>query len=218
MIVTGTIVGIINGFIAAALKIYPLLITLATMFIFRGFGVAIIGNRAVLMPPFWQDVLSGRIWVFRTSFILAVALAVVAQLVLKYTKFGKHVYAIGDCEKTAKEKGISVRAIKVAVYGISGFTCGIAAILWSNQVMAVTTTLARGVEFNIVMAAVLGGVSLFGAKGSTFPGAIVGALIISVITNVMALMQINVYLFTIVNGLFIFLVVILDTIKNRGKL
>lgn len=218
-ILVGIIAGFINGTIVATLKIYPLLPTLATMYAYRGIGLLICGGGSSTMPMMWAKINSVKIFGgIPLHVLVAILLAVLMQIFLSSTATGRHIYAVGDSEKTSKEKGISIFKIKVIAYTLSGLMCGIAAIISSAQSMSVPISLGEGQEFNAIIASVLGGASLFGGRGTTVPGVIIGALILSIISNILVILGASAYLYTVVYALVIFIVILLDSpvLKNTN--
>lgn len=212
-VLAGTAMGALNGIIAATLKLYPLLSTLAIMNAARGLGMLVTGGGAALMPADWGKIAQLKIARIPVHVFVAIGIAVAIQVFLNKTRFGRHIYAVGDSEKTANEKGLSVKGVKFFVYTASGCLCGIAAIVSSSQVMGAPSTLGTGIDFYAIIAAVLGGCSLFGGKGTVFPGVMVGALIMSVISNALVITGASPNMYPIVYALVIFLVVLLDAIK-----
>lgn len=213
----GLLIGLLNGFIVAVLKVYPLLPTLATLYAFRGIGLSIAGASVSQMPMEWIVIVSTKWFGIPVFVYITILLAILAQVFLSKTKLGRHIYATGDNEKMAREKGINVFNIKLFVYGMSGLMAAVAAILSSAMTMQASFTLGEGFEFKVITAAVLGGVSLNGGRGTVAPGVIVGALILTFISNVLVLLKANPYSYDIVYALVIFSVVVLDTIKIRSE-
>ncbi|MEG2361604.1 MAG: ABC transporter permease [Christensenella sp.] len=214
-IAVGLAAGALNGFIVSMFNVYPLLPTLATMFAYKGIALIIGGGGSATMPMFWSQIISARVGPVPIHVFIAIGIAIVVQLLLNNTKTGRHIYALGDSEKTSHEKGIDERKIKVLVYTLSGLMCGIAAIIFSAQSMSVPASTGSGMEFKCVIAATLGGVSMFGGKGTVAPGVIIGALIMSIISNVLVVSAASAYIYTVVYGLVILFVVLLDTLKNK---
>jgi len=214
-ILTGTFVGLINGVIAAKLNVYPLLTTLATMYACRGLGLEITGGGAALMPIAWGDLISAKLLGIPIQVYIAILLAILVQIFLNNTQFGRHIFAVGDSQKAAHEKGINIFAVKTFVYAASGFMCGVASIISSSQVMSAPSNMGSGQEFFAIIASVLGGASLFGGKGTTFPGCLIGALIMATISNSLVLTKASANLYSVVYACVIFAVVLLDTIKNK---
>lgn len=211
----GIIAGLVNGLIVSALNIYPLLPTLAMMFVYRGLALIIGGGGRTIMPMFWSKIIGARVGLFPVHVFVAIALVIVVQIWLNNTKTGRYIYALGDSEKTCIEKGINVRKIKVLVYTLAGMMCGVAAIVFSAQAMSVPASTGNGMEFKCVIAAVLGGIGMNGGKGSVAPGVIIGSLIMSVISNVLVILSASAYVYTVVYAVVILIVVLIDTLKNR---
>jgi ribose transport system permease protein len=114
--------------------------------------------------------------------------------------------------------GIKVKRNVFLTYIISGALAGLAGLVSGTQVGAITPTFAEGQEFIIITATILGGVSLFGGKGSVFPGAFLGVLIFMCIENGLVMAGTNMYLYIIIRGIVIFFAVMIDCIRNRGEL
>lgn len=212
---TGAFVGMLNGVIAAKLQIYPLLTTLATMYACRGVGLLITGGGTGLMPMSWGSLTTFRVLGIPSQVFVVLLIAILFQIFLRTTSFGRHIYAVGDSEKTAREKGINITGVKIFVYMMSGLMAGVAGIISSSQVVSVPANLGTNQETMAIIAAVLGGTSLFGGKGSTFPCALIGALIMSCISNSLVLLGASPNAYNVVYACVIFFVVLMDTIKAR---
>lgn len=213
----GIIVGMFNGIVIASLKVYALLPTLATMYAFRGIGLKIAGASISNMPMKWAVIISTRWFGIPAYIILSFVLAVIAQIFLNKTKLGRHIYATGGNEKMAISKGINTFWVKVFVYTFCGFTAALGGILSCAKTMTASYVLGEGYEFKAITAAVLGGVSLNGGRGTVFPGVVIGSLIIALISNALVLLNANTYLYDIVYGIVIFAVVLIDTMKLREE-
>jgi len=214
-ILVGAAAGVVNGLIVSTFNIYPLLPTLAMMFVYRGLALIIGGGGRTIMPMFWSKIIGIRIWLVPVHVFVAIGLVIIVQILLNNTKTGRYIYALGDSEKTCIEKGIPVRKIKILIYTLSGIMCGIAAIVFSAQAMSVPASTGSGMEFKCVIAATLGGIGMNGGKGSVAPGVIIGSLIMSVISNVLVILSASAYIYTVVYALVILFVVLIDTLKNR---
>lgn len=211
----GVLVGALNGVIAAKLQVYPLLTTLASMYACRGVGLCITGGGTGLMPMSWGRLTSHKLLGIPVQVYIVVLIAILFQIFLSCTAFGRHVYAVGDSEKTAREKGIRITAVKVFAYAASGFMAGVAGIISSSQVVSVPANLGSNQETMAIIAAVLGGTSLFGGRGTTFPCALIGALIMSCISNSLVLLGAPPNAYNVVYACVIFFVVLIDTIKSK---
>ena len=218
-ILIGAGVGAINSFFISVVKIPPLITTIATLSTIRGITFAI--NR--LSGLFFDNFIGatiGRTRIFGLVPIVVIILILVlisGQYTLKYTKFGRQIYAIGNNEHAAYRTGINVDRIKFIVYMISGATAGLSGFILGAQTNAVLTGFASESHFLIISAAILGGVSLFGGKGKAFPGAFMGVLIVICIDNGLIFLGANPYIYTIVRGIVIFIAVAMDCIRFKGE-
>jgi ribose transport system permease protein len=145
--------------------------------------------------------------------IYMVVLALITGFVLNWTRFGRYVYAIGGNEKAAELTGVPVRAIKLAVYMLSALSAGVAGIIQTGWLGAVTTNLGAGMELQVIAAAVIGGANLAGGIGTAF-GALVGAALIEVIRNSLGLLGINAFWQGTFIGGFIVIAVAFDRLRR----
>ena len=144
--------------------------------------------------------------------LTGMALALLTGFVLRWTKFGRHVFAIGGNEHAATLTGVPVRPLKVAVYVISALSAGIAGIIQTGWLGAVTTNIGAGMELQVIAAAVIGGANLAGGIGTAL-GALVGAALIEVIRNSLGLLGINAFWHGAFIGSFIIIAVMFDRIR-----
>lgn len=219
-IVIGATVGALNGVIIAKLRLVPMIVTLAMMFVIRGLTLTITEIKMQLfMNPVGDFIARYRLFdSIPIIVIIMIVVVLIGQLTLKYTTFGRHLYAIGNNKVAAQESGINVVLKTFLSYVISGGLAGLAGLIGGAQVGGVTTTFSSGQEFLIISACVLGGVSLFGGKGKILPGAFIGVLIITSIENGLVMVNANVYLYTVVRGIVIFFAVMADCLQNKGEL
>lgn len=217
VLAVGLFIGLINGLLVASLKVYALLPTLATMYAIRGIGLSLSNSETLQMPMKWA-VITGTRWLGIPAYIfISFAIAIIAQIFLSRTVLGRSIYAMGDDEKIAIEKGINIFNVKLFVYGISGIMAGLAGVLSVAMTMQASYTIGGGYEFKVIAAAVLGGVSLYGGRGTVVPGIITGAFIFAFISNQLVLLKANAYSYDMVFAIVIFVVVILDTIRIRSE-
>ena len=188
---TGCTAGFINGALISFLRVVPFIVTLGTMTIYLGLG-KIIGHNTMVRPmpaqvPAWmKELLSPRIqqeWMLVPPGIwLLLVLAIVVSAVLRYTVFGRHVFAVGSNESTARLCGINVTLTRIAVYTIAGFFVGVAGLYQFARLTIGDPTSGTGKELPIIAAVVIGGGSLSGGRGSIV-GTLTGALIMQVISS-----------------------------------
>ncbi len=213
----GGLAGFANGFSSVALRVHPFIITLGTMAIYRGLvfvytqGQTISGLPDSIQAGFFKLDVHGT-FPIPTLIMLAVALAGV--IVLTRTVFGRRIYAIGGNEVAAKYAGIPVGRVKTIVYTLSGILAGLAAAIYVGFYGAAENGAGQGYELNVIAAAVIGGASLSGGRGSAF-GAVLGAILVQLINNGMLILDINQSYNQIVMGLAIIIAVVVDQAKTR---
>ncbi len=224
MLLTGCLCGLANGVMISATKVVPFIVTLGTMTIFLGIGQIISGESTVYAPkeniPDWLSLCytgsnSGRYLVPKipTSVLLATIMGIGVATMMRYTVFGRNVFAIGSSESTARLCGINVPATVIAVYTIAGFFVAIGGLLYFADVKNGNPSDGTGKELEIIAAVVLGGGSLSGGRGSIF-GTMVGALIITAIRSGCSQLSIpNTYTHIII-GCIIIIAVIVDQLRH----
>jgi ribose transport system permease protein len=215
---TAVVVGGFNGVLIAYLGFPPFVVTLGMLSIARSLAMVASNNTVVFQFGPDHDLLlsiGGGAWFFGIAnpVIFMVVLALLTGFVLRWTKFGRHVYAIGGNEHAATLTGVPVKPIKVAVYIISALSAGIAGIIQTGWLGAVTTNIGAGMELQVIAAAVIGGANLAGGIGTAF-GALVGAALIEVIRNSLGLLGINAFWQGTFIGGAIVLAVMFDRIRN----
>jgi len=216
----GIAVGCLNGFFISVLKVVPLIVTLASLYMVRGFTLALTGVQSLSFSNKVGDAVAYT----RIGGILPIVVIILAvtlffvQFILARTLFGRQLYAIGNNANGARIMGIKVRRNTFLTYVISGGLAGLAGLVSGSQVGVITPTFAEGQEFIIITSAILGGVSLFGGKGKAFPGAFLGVLIVMCIENGLVMAGADKYLYTIVRGIVIFVAVMIDCMRNKGEL
>jgi ribose transport system permease protein/inositol transport system permease protein len=137
-------------------------------------------------------------------------------VVLRHTRFGLHVYAVGGNAAAAEENGVPVRRVTWLVYVIVGFTCGLASFLLSARLSSAEAVAGLGLELDVIAAVVIGGTSLFGGVGGVF-GTVVGALLIGVLRNGLVLMNVSSFIQQIVIGLILVAAVAFDQYAARRR-
>ena len=196
-VLTSLAVGAFNGVLVAYLGFPPFVVTLGMLSIAR--SLAMVASNNTVVFEFGPDQgrlldLGGGAWLFGIAnpVLYMIGLALIVGFILRWTRFGRHLYAIGGNEHAATLTGVPVRPIKVAVYMLSALSAGIAGIIQTGWLGAVTTNLGTGMELQVIAAAVIGGASLVGGVGTAL-GALVGAALIEVIRNSLGLLGINAF-------------------------
>lgn len=216
-VLIGGILGLISGYVTAKLKLHSFLVTLALMQTFRGLAQSFRGGYPVSgLPDGFSKIASGSIGPVPYLVIYMVVLYAVFIFVMKYTEFGRAIYAIGGNEEAARLSGINVNRIKTAVFVISSMLCGVAAILLTSKVRSGDPTCATGWEMDVIAAAIIGGTNMSGGEG-TLGGTIIGLLFVGILSNGMTLLNVQPYPQTVIKGLVIFLAVIINSIQKRSE-
>jgi len=186
-IAVGTFAGFVNGVIITRFRVPPLIATLATLALYRGLAEGISQARSVRGYPEWFYVLGqGNVLGVPTQLWLLLIAAIVASVILGYTRWGRTVYAIGNNEVAARFSGLSVEGTKLALYTASGFAAAVAAVIFVSRVSTTRSDMGTGIELDAITAVVLGGTSIFGGRG-TIAGTIIGLCLIQALKNGLSL-------------------------------
>jgi ribose transport system permease protein len=211
------LVGFVNGILIAFVGMPPFVVTLGMLSFARSMALVLSNNKMIYQFGPDHEILlrlgGGSTFGIPHPLIVLVILAIIVAFVLKWTRWGQHVFAIGGNESAAVLTGIPVRGMKVSVYMFSAFTAGIAGILMVGWLGSVTTNLGTAMELTVIAAAVIGGANLAGGEGTVF-GAIVGALLIEVIRNSLILLGISTFWQGAFIGSFIIIAVAFDRIRR----
>lgn len=186
-IAVGTLAGFMNGFIITRFRVPPLIATLATLALYRGLAEGISQARSVRGYPDWFYVLGqGQVLGVPTQLWILFAAAIIAAIILAYTRWGRTVYAIGSNEVASRFSGLSVEKTKLALYTASGFAASLAAVIFVSRVSTTRSDMGTGIELDAITAVVLGGTSIFGGRG-TILGTIIGLCLIQALKNGLSL-------------------------------
>ncbi len=206
----GALAGFINGFLIAVTRIPPFIATLGMLLSARGVALWWSNGNPLSFPTESYKIIgAGMMPVYIFLFI-----AVLFGLIMKYTVYGKHTYAIGSNEQSARMSGIKVERHKILVYTIAGILAGLAAIVLSSKQETAQTGMGVMYELDAIAMAVIGGVSLSGGRGSVL-GATIGMLILGVILSGFIFLRLDAYYQEIVKGAIIVGAVVLDQWRQQ---
>lgn len=213
-IIVGVIAGLANGLMVTYGKIPPFIATLVTQMVLRGAALVFSNGQPITgYTSAYKWMGQGAVGRIPIPMILFLILIVVCALVLHYTKYGRHVYAVGGNPQAAKASGLRVSSITISTYVISGILAALAGIALSSRVNAASPIAGEGYEADAVAAAVMGGTSLAGGTGS-IGGTVAGVFIIAMISNGLDMLNVSSYYQKIVKGIIIFIAVMLDRKKD----
>ncbi|MBZ9772407.1 ABC transporter permease [Mesorhizobium sp. CO1-1-8] len=211
----GLMLGLLNGVLVVAFKVHPLIITLATLSLFRGIGLHITAAESIGVKGSLLNFARYSPGGLPLPVITVMIGAFVAWVVLKRTLFGRHLLALGGSPRSAAETGIKVKRLIVSVYAISGVCAAVAGLIVSGRVGLVDTSLGLELEFTAITAVVLGGTSLFGGRG-TVVGSMLGAILLVTIDNGLNLIGANPFIYAVVRGLILIVAIALDAFAGRN--
>jgi ribose/xylose/arabinose/galactoside ABC-type transport system permease subunit len=210
----GAVVGMLIGVVIAKGKVNDFIVTLGAMSIGSGFALVMSDAKPVqVTDTFLLRLSTGEVGPISYLIIVAIVVVLIAHIVLRHTRFGTYLLALGGNTDAALEMGLSRTRIKIAVYGISGFLAGLAAVLISSRLGAADPSVGDSYLLSSVAAAVLGGVSLFGGRASIL-GACTGAIVLTALLNLLNVLAIAAYYQPIAIGV----VVVLSAWLRRFEL
>ncbi len=218
-VLTGGLVGFMNGALITELRLVPFIITLGMMGIARGLAKWIANNQKIDAPLSWVNDLMAKSprpsWLLLAPGVwLMIVFAVAMAVLLRYTVFGRHVFAIGSNEATARLCGVRTKRAKVIIYALSGLFCGLSGVMEFSRLTVGDPTVAVGLELDIIAAVVIGGGSLSGGEGSIL-GSMIGVFIMAFLRNGCTMMGWPNYIQEIIIGVIIVAAVSLDQIRHR---
>jgi ribose transport system permease protein len=224
-ILTGGTMGLVNGILIARFRLPPFIATLGTLNVAKGLALVISGLAPIYFtntPEFNQTVMGSLLGSLIPGFdipnivLILFGAALIAGFILSRTVLGRYTYALGSNEEAARLSGVNTAAWKAAVYTLGGMFAGLGGVLIGARVNSAQPALGFGYELDAIAAVVIGGTSLSGGEGSIL-GTIIGAFIISTLTNGLRIMSVPQEWQTVVTGVVVILAVYLDIVRRRGE-
>lgn len=217
-VAVGVAGGFLQGFAITRLKVPPFVVTLGGLSAFRGAALMIAAGGPISgfdeAYRWWGQ---SRIGPVPVPVVIFLAFAVVAHIVLRYTRYGRQVYAVGGNREAARLSGVNVRRVLLSVYVIIGFFAGLAGFVLSARLNSSEAVAGVGYELTVIASVVIGGTSLFGGIGTIF-GTVIGSILIGVLVNGLVLMNVNSYIQQITIGVILVLVVAFDQFAKSRRL
>ena len=218
----GVLVGALNGLLITKLNVAPFIATLGTLYVARGAALLssdgrtfpnLVGNPDLGNTGFGY-LGAGRILGLPVSVWLLIVVALGAAYLARYTPLGRHIFAVGGNERAARISGVRVNMVKMFVYMFSGFCAAIVGLIISSELMASHPATGESFELNAIAAAVLGGTSMSGGRG-TIGGTIVGAFVIGILSDGLVMMGVSSFWQMVIKGLVIIVAVVVDQAQRR---
>lgn len=213
-IISGIVIGVVNGFAVTVLGINALITTLATLAILRGLGQVVADGQTLLLSGF-SDLGTARPFLnVPVPVLIFIAVVIITALAMRFTVFGRSMYAIGANPVAARLTGIRTRTMIFVGFVLSGLAVVIGGLILVSQLGAASPNAASGLELSVVTAVILGGASLAGGRG-TVAGTVLGVLILGVLNNGLVLMNINSFWQDVARGALLLAAVGFDQLRLR---
>ena len=208
-------IGVFNGVLVAYFKLPPFIVTLGMLGIARG-AVLVLTDASTVqpLPDAFGEIANGNFIGLPNLLWLFALVVVTTAFVLRRTVFGRYIYAVGSNPESARLAGVPVTKVLVSVYAIGGLLAAVGGVLFMSRLNAGIPTGGTGYELNAIAACVIGGASLFGAKGGAY-GAAAGALIVGTLNNGGNLLNVNSFYLQIIIGALILIAVAFDQFQSR---
>jgi ribose transport system permease protein len=216
-LLVGLICGLINGVLIAKLKLPDFIVTLGTMSIFRGAALIYTDGKPIYgVDKTFRAMFAGDVYGIPAPVVFALAIAVLAYLMIRYTALGEQIVAVGGNEEAARLSGIDVDNVKICVYGLSGMLSSIAGFILVARIGAAEPIGGNGFELQAIGAAVIGGASLFGGEGNPL-GSLVGALTLGAMRNGLTLLNVPSFWQFVATGVVVILAVLADQMTRKRR-
>ncbi|MBP0580433.1 ABC transporter permease [Labrys sp. LIt4] len=221
-LLVGILIGAVNGLLITKLNVAPFIATLGTLYIARGLALLSSGGatfpnlvgRADFGTQGYAVLGAGRLLGLPTSVWILAVLALAAAYMARCTPLGRHIFAVGGNERAAGLSGIRVNRVKLFVYMFSGFCAAVVGLVVSSELMASHPATGESFELNAIAAAVLGGTSMSGGRG-TIGGTIIGAFVIGILSDGLVMMGVSEFWQMVIKGLVIVIAVVVDQAQRR---
>jgi len=213
MILAGALIGLFNGFFVVKLRMNAFIVTLATQIVLRGATINLVnGNIIRNIPKAFTLIAGTKVGPISVMVLVFLFLYLLFHFVLNSLTFGRRLYAVGDNREAAFASGIKTGTVIMSAFVLAGALAAVAGWTLAARFEAVAPNLGTGMVFDAMAAAVIGGVSLAGGKGSVV-GALGGVLLLGMIQNVLNLSMVSPYYVDMIRGAVVFLAVLIDSLK-----
>ncbi len=213
----GAILGTVNGSLVTLGGVPAIVATLGTLYVYRGVVFAIGGGELITaseVPRQFRQIALSRPWGVPTPIIIAATIALIFAYLLRYSRFGRELYAVGSNPEAARLAGLPTRRLVFTAYVLCGMLCGLGGVLWGARFGSIDARAATGIELQVIAAVVLGGVNIFGGSGTVL-GAVLGAILLGTIQNALTILRLNQFWLQAISGAAILLAVTVDALVTR---
>lgn len=217
-IIMGFLLGVINGILIAKLRLQPFIATLGTMSAYRGVAYIITGGWPVLnIPEEYRSTVAGIVgFKIPVSVFILFAFALIGHILLKKTRFGSYIFAIGSNEEATRLSGVNVAKYKIYAYGVCGIGAALSGMVLLARLGTGEPTAGQGYELNAIAAAAIGGTSLAGGRGSII-GTLLGAILLSALKVGLIVIGVDTFWQYIATGVIILIAVFFDVLQQSGS-
>ena len=213
----GLVLGAVNGLAVTVGRVPAIIMTLGTLYVYRGLDFVVAGGTQVSasdVPDSYLSLATTQILGIPALILFAAAIALIFAYLLRSTRSGRQLYAIGSNPEAARLAGIRSNLLVFGAFALSGLLCGLAGVLWGARFATVDATAATGLELQVIAAVVVGGVSTLGGSG-TILGAILGAIVLGTVDNSLNLLKLSQFWLQAIDGAAIVIAVTLDAFITR---
>jgi ribose transport system permease protein len=215
--VLGVLCGLINGVLIAKLKLPDFIVTLGMLSIYRGAALIYTDGKPIYgIDPTFRAIFAGELVGIPTPVILALGIALLAFLLVRYTALGEQIIAVGGNEEAARLAGINIDRVKICVYAISGLLASLAGLVLIGRIGAAEPIGGTGFELQAIGAAVIGGASLFGGEGNPL-GSLIGALTLGAMQNGLTLLNVPSFWQLVATGVVVIVAVFVDQVTRKRR-
>jgi ribose transport system permease protein len=219
VVIAAVILGLVtNGLLVGKIGLSFFVVTLGTMSLFRGTALLLTNGESQGLYEVQQikTVGSGSIIGIPITILVAGIVFVIGLVVMRYTGFGRMLYAVGGNAQAARIAGIRVSVVRVSAYTICAGLAGLAGVIWSSRLVSASPTAAMGIELTAAAAVLLGGTSFAGGQGGLF-GTLLGVLFLGVLSNGLTISGVSSYWQSVVTGAVLIIAVLLDHLRSRRE-
>lgn len=218
-LLTGALAGLVNGTVIAKMKIPPFVATLGMLYIAKGLSLVISGLKPIYFTdtPLFAKISMGSILDVPSAVLIFFTAAFIAHLILTKTVLGRYTFALGSNEEATRLSGVNVDKWKMAVYTLAGAFAGLAGVIIASRLNSAQPALGAGYELEAIAAVVIGGTSLSGGEGNIM-GTVIGAFVISVLTNGLRILSIPQEWQIVVTGAIVILAVYADILRRKRSI